>query len=283
MLSPQLGSPLMTSDPYRNDFPSIAPPNVPIRMPGDGFDSPAQPRPADVERNSSPIHENLKLSLGSDSRRAQVIVKLPAEAKLSVEGRPLTVTNGERTFVTPPLPADRDAIYSFKVEYTRDGETLARTRKVKVRAGETIVVEFTDLFATGRNTVAPGRAATTPPELRPTVPQPTTPFNAKTTAATEAPTVKSPFPADQAKIVVKLPPGATLYVNGAKNDRTETVRDFVTPTLTPGKVYEYTMKAEVVRNGLPEFQEQTVEFRGGDMLTIDFTNLGTKSTQQARR
>lgn len=60
-------------------------------------------------------------------------------------------------------------------------------------------------------------------------------------------------------------------MNGAKNERTELTRVFHTPTLTAGKTYEYTMKSETTRNGLPEYQEQKVEFRAGDVLTVDFT------------
>ena len=47
-----------------------------------------------------------------------------------------------------------------------------------------------------------------------------------------------------------------------------------TPTLKPGKAYTYTMRAEITRNGLPEYQESKVEFRAGDALTVDFTSLG---------
>ena len=42
-----------------------------------------------------------------------------------------------------------------------------------------------------------------------------------------------------------LPEGASLFVNGAKNERTELVRLFTTPTLAPGKSYQYVMKAEI--------------------------------------
>ena len=62
-------------------------------------------------------------------------------------------------------------------------------------------------------------------------------------------------------------------MNGGKNERSELVREFTTPTLTPGKAYQYTMRAELTRNGLPEYQESKVDFRAGDALTVDFTSL----------
>jgi len=269
------------------DYPAIPSPGVPMpRVMPDGFDNPAQPRPADGRGGSA-----FKLPMDDDTTRGRVQVRLPADAKLFVEGKPLSVTNGERIFVTPPLPADREAVYAFKVEYTRDGETVAHTRKVRVRAGATTLVDFADLIGASAKAdpvkslppvppLSGGNVTPVPPaktELNVEVPQP---FDSRTTnkssaakTTDEVPTVK-PLPSmDVAKITVKLPKGATLFVNGGKNERTELVREFTTPTLTPGKVYQYTMRAELTRNGLPEYQESKVDFRAGDSLTVDFTSL----------
>lgn len=264
---PTFGAPMMTTDPLPIDYPTIRPQNLPVQMPG-----------VEVERTGAVTREKVPLSQPGDAARGKVLVKLPRDAKLFVEGRPLAVTNGERTFVTPPLPADRDALYSFKAEYTRDGETLSVSKTVKVRAGETASVEFADLLPNAHSASAAGPTVAPPVVETPSRKEPVPParFNARTTtthspATIDAPTVKPPVAADQAKITVKLPAGATLFVNGAKNDRTELVRVFHTPTLAAGKSYEYTMKSEVTRNGLPEYQEQKVEFRAGDVLTVDFT------------
>lgn len=273
------------------DYPTIPSPSVPMppRTMPDGFDNPAQPRPADGRGGSA-----FKLPMDDETSRGRVQVRLPADAKLFVEGKPLSVTNGERTFVTPPLPTDREAVYTFKVEYSRDGETLAHSRKVRIRAGATTLVDFADLIGSsvkadpvkglppvppvlGGNTQQPPIA---PTKTVPNVEVPQLPFDSRTTnktsaakTADEVPTVK-PLPSlEVAKITVKLPQGATLFVNGGKNERTELVREFTTPTLTPGKVYQYTMRAELTRNGLPEYQESKVEFRAGDSLTVDFTSL----------
>jgi uncharacterized protein (TIGR03000 family) len=240
------------------DYPTITPPNVPMNpprtMPG-----------VEMERDGST--SRFKLPVESDGNRGTVVVRLPANGKLFVEGRPLTVTNGERTFVTPPLPTDRDAVYAFKAEFDRNGETHAVTRSVRIRAGGSTRVDFTD------TTVSAPMTLPAVPEVDPKSLLGTTPlFNAKTTtkAVPEQPTVRPPAGLDRAKITVHLPPSATLFVNGAKNDRTDLVREFSTPPLTAGKVYKYTMRTEVVRNGLPESQEQTIEFRPGDSLTVDF-------------
>ena len=259
-LQPSMGLPSLGM-PYGGGlegYPSIENPNVP--MPG--YAQPKEAPGIEVERQGS-TRNKIPLNEKPESNRGTVVVNIPSDAKLFVEGRAMKVTNGERSFVTPPLPTDREAVYSFKIEFTRDGETITQSKKVNIRAGATTKVEFTDAMAKGI------RTSDKPPENLP-------PLNAKSTAkpapAVDVPTVVPPA-LDHAKITVTLPKGATLYVNGTKNDRKELVREFTTPTLTPGKKYQYVMKAELIRDGLPEYQEQNIEFRAGDNLTLDFSSL----------
>ena len=291
---PVYGSPYGYGGPMPAEVETIAPTSLPMGtpriMPGP-FDNPAQPRAVpgvEVEREGRKptVRQKLPINPPADANRGTVVVRLPADAKLFVEGKPLTVTNGERTFVTPPLPSDRDALYSFKAEFTRDGETVTVAKKVKVRAGDTASVEFTDpaVAAKSDRVTTPGREIDPSKVIAPVE----HPHNAKTTTKTATPdvvpTVQPPAPADQAKITVKLPPGATLYVNGTKNEKAGAVREFATPKLTPGKTYQYTMRAETTRNGLPEYQEQKVDFRCGDSLTVDFTTPpGEKELERAGR
>ncbi len=274
---PPLGSPLQDYNPIPN-------PNVPLPRnmpaPGNPFDNPARPEEAGggVVRFKKPLTDT-----DDEQTRGRVVVKLPVGAKVWVEGRPLSITDGERTFVTPPLPTDRAAVYSFKVEFTRDGDDHSQSKKVTVRAGETTRLELTDIglvvkadAPTRRSTPdAPITAPADPRKLTPEMPTgPTNPtLLTKNAKPDDAPTVKAPN-SDVAKITVKLPAGAVLFVNGGKNARTEAVREFTTPSLVPGKVYAYTMRAETTRDGLPEYQESKVEFRAGDTLTVDFTGKG---------
>jgi uncharacterized protein (TIGR03000 family) len=177
------------------------------------------------------------------------------------------------------------------VEYTRDGDTVAHSRKVKVKANGTTLVDFADLTGTAVK-ADPVKSLPPVPKL-PAVPTdavkapPAAPeFDSRTTnkpaapKADDVPTLTPPPGLSVAKITVKLPKGATLFVNGGKNERTELVREFTTPTLTPGKAYQYTMRAEVTRNGLPEYQESKVDFKAGDALTVDFTSLAEPSADR---
>jgi uncharacterized protein (TIGR03000 family) len=65
-----------------------------------------------------------------------LVVTLPADAKLSIDGYQTTSTSGQRTFVSPALKTGLDYSYTLKAEVVRNGETQSVTQLVKVRAGE---------------------------------------------------------------------------------------------------------------------------------------------------
>jgi uncharacterized protein (TIGR03000 family) len=71
-----------------------------------------------------------------DARPAAVLVSLPADARLTVDGQATTSTTALRRFVTPPLPAGKEFEYTFRAEVVRGDVTYAMTRKVTVRAGQ---------------------------------------------------------------------------------------------------------------------------------------------------
>jgi uncharacterized protein (TIGR03000 family) len=76
---------------------------------------------------------------------------------------------------------------------------------------------------------------------------------------------------ERAVIRVKLPPGATLYVDDQRSPSTELIRQFSTPPIPAGKEFAYLMKAEVFRNGQIETFTQKVPFRAGERVDVDFT------------
>ena len=77
-----------------------------------------------------------------------------------------------------------------------------------------------------------------------------------------------------ATITVKLPPGATLYVDDRKSPSTDPIRQFSTPPLPAGRDFSYLMKAEIVRNGQTETFTQKVPFRAGERVEVDFGSIG---------
>ena len=255
------GVPLGTPTPVGAAYSPMAPiPPVPTV---------SQPAPR-VEESRSPT----RALATAGSNRATVVVRLPADAKLYAEGRPLALESAERSFVTPVLPAGREFEYTFRAEYVRDGETISQTKKVTVRAGGTMAVEFTDL--TAKRPVTETKSESPKADLTSRPATPGNPFLGGTTVPTgpavpQMP-VGQPVSAERARITVKVPAGVTLYVDDKRNDRTEPTREFTTPPLPAGQEFAYTMKAERVRNGQPESQTQKITFRAGEIVTVDFSS-----------
>jgi len=162
---------------------------------------------------------------------ATVVVQLPPDAKLYVEGKAVALDE-QRSFTTPRLDAATPYTYTLKAQVVRNGRLFNATKDVEVRAGETTRVAFRDL--------EPAAAVA---ERNPA----------------EAPPVS-------AHITVKLPQEAKLYVN----DVLCPTRAFDTPKLDPERTYRYTLKAEFVRDGQQRTESKVVTFRAGQPVTVDF-------------
>ena len=214
--------------------PMIAPPNLPTQ--GVPF-APNTP-PSSIDEGRFYRANQLPQPGGTASSRATVVVKLPADARLFAEGQPLNLNGGERTFVTPELPFGREYVYSFRIEYERQGEMIANTKKVTVAPGKTSNLNFIELLLGKSNAPKPVAGA------------------------------------DRARLTVKLPPGATLFVDGKKNEKPGDVREFTTPPLPAGKEFKYTLMVQVMRNGLPESLSEEVVFHAGEIVPVrDFTAM----------
>lgn len=265
-LSCQGGIPMSAPPPLLDTYPTPGSPNIPYAIP--------DPAPGDVGLRSAGGPASALVS-NSLSGRATVIVKLPADAKLYADNRPLSLTGAERKFVSPELPTHQEFQYRFRAEYERDGEIVSVTKKVTVRAGTTVTVEFVDLTAAQMPNVLPSPTTTTGANKSEKTETPAIPVK-NTTAESTAPPSLTPAAtnSDRAIITVKLPPGATLYVDDRKSPSNEPVRTFATPLLPAGREFAYLLKAEIIRNGHPETLTQKVPFRAGERVIVDFTALG---------
>jgi uncharacterized protein (TIGR03000 family) len=67
---------------------------------------------------------------------AKLIVTLPADAKLTIDGKPTVSTSESRVFESPSLTPGKTFYYVLKATVVRDGKTETVTEKVAVRAGE---------------------------------------------------------------------------------------------------------------------------------------------------
>jgi uncharacterized protein (TIGR03000 family) len=75
-------------------------------------------------------------------RVALVIVKLPAEAELWIDGTMTTQSGSYRQFVTPPLPPGQRLGYSLRVHWHIHDAELTRSETVQVEPGKVASVNF---------------------------------------------------------------------------------------------------------------------------------------------
>ncbi len=74
-----------------------------------------------------------------------------------------------------------------------------------------------------------------------------------------------------ATIVVDLPADAKLLIENEATTSTGASRVFQSPTLNPGKEYQYTLTAEVIRSGKPVKAEQVVTIKAGQVIPVTLT------------
>lgn len=100
--------------------------------------APSVKPPAEGEKAPDAKPSDKKAPEESALNQATLIVSLPADAKLFIQGQATTTTGATRTFVSPTLEAGKDYVYTLKAEVVRDGKPLSVTREVTVRAGQTV-------------------------------------------------------------------------------------------------------------------------------------------------
>ncbi len=74
---------------------------------------------------------------------AVIVVSLPANAKLTIDGEATTSTSQQRVFTSPALPAGKDFHYTLQAEVVVDGKPVTVSKTVAVRAGEQSRVTLT--------------------------------------------------------------------------------------------------------------------------------------------
>ena len=86
---------------------------------------------------------------GSDGmpNGANLKFKVPADAKLYVDGKLAPGTGPERSFYTPPLAAGQKFFYEVKAELVVNGKTVTEEKKVVVEAGASLTESFATLTA----------------------------------------------------------------------------------------------------------------------------------------
>jgi uncharacterized protein (TIGR03000 family) len=162
--------------------------------------------------------------------QAQFVVRLPADARLVVEDREIPGAGPVRVFVSPPLEPGKEYVYDLVIEMNRNGKVVSDRQTIRFQAGKTANVTFAE----------PRADSPAPPLAKPMA----------------------------SRIRVRMPDGATLYVEG-RPWATPVVQ---TPPLDPTRTHYYQLRVEVVRDGRRTVATREVAFRAGQDLTIDFTS-----------
>lgn len=86
-----------------------------------------------------------------------------------------------------------------------------------------------------------------------------------------------------AVVSIALPADAKLYVDGQLTRTIDkAVRTFSTPDLENGQEYRYTMKAEVIRDGVVQSETKTVIVKAGAEIRESFDSLNDIKTASNR-
>ena len=73
---------------------------------------------------------------------ARIIVRVPADAKLTVDGVDCPLTTETRAFDTPNLQPGQQFYYTVQAQVTRDGKSVSEIKRVIFEAGSSVDVEF---------------------------------------------------------------------------------------------------------------------------------------------
>jgi len=73
---------------------------------------------------------------------ATIVVSLPADARLTIDGKATSSASSRRMLVTPTLEVGSDYVYTMQAEIVRDGRTVSQSQQVVVRSGQVANVNF---------------------------------------------------------------------------------------------------------------------------------------------
>ena len=96
---------------------------------------------------------------GEDKAAASLSVELPAAAKLYVDGHLIAGTGEARQFHTPELPRGQAFFYEVKAEVEVNGKVEVESKRVVVKAGESLRESFPKLLASVKSAGGPAVAS----------------------------------------------------------------------------------------------------------------------------
>jgi uncharacterized protein (TIGR03000 family) len=163
---------------------------------------------------------------------ALLSVKVPADAKVFVNDRLTNSTGSDREYISRDLRAGAGYSYKVRAEFVRDGKPVTEEKTVRLIAGQTSSLSFTD-------------------------------------GAKQVQTADSGETDTRTTLKVRIPADAKLYLAGHETKAIGEVREFSTNKLPAGSQWAtYDIRAIVNRDGHEEVREQTVSLKAGQTREI---------------
>jgi uncharacterized protein (TIGR03000 family) len=109
---------------------------------GYAYAAPIYAAPAIMTASATRIAAPMMAALPPDA--ARIVVDLPADARLFVDGQPTKSTASRRVLQSPGLEPGSRYSYLLRAELQRDGKKYQQTKKVAVRAGQETTASFSE-------------------------------------------------------------------------------------------------------------------------------------------
>ncbi len=100
---------------------------------------------AETKKEKQKQEEKREREKEKDAKEAKLVVELPADAKLFIDGTLMKSGSTKRGIVTPPLRPEQTYYYQVTVELIRHGHTLRETQRIRLIPGAQVNARFTNL------------------------------------------------------------------------------------------------------------------------------------------
>jgi uncharacterized protein (TIGR03000 family) len=107
-----------------------------------GQSTPGAPTAAPETGGSKPAGTPGAAASEGAAAPAILVIDLPEDARLTVQGAAMTARGPRRRLISPALEPGRDYLYTLQGEFSHNGQTRTVTRDVVVRAGEETAVDL---------------------------------------------------------------------------------------------------------------------------------------------
>jgi uncharacterized protein (TIGR03000 family) len=103
-------------------------------------------RVKEPDANNPPPAPAVPSPTATDEAPAELTIILPSDADLFVDGIQTPGSDGVRTYSSPPLKPGVNYVYTIRARWTEEGKPVDHTRKIQVKAGTRVRVDFLAQF-----------------------------------------------------------------------------------------------------------------------------------------